>query len=998
MRRLSITVLSVAVLATLFASVQTLVSSTLASAAVAPTTNPQTDPATLDLSKNQFIDTSTIRYGNDWYFDDKIDDTFEFKSLTAKCDGQDKYTNYIAMYKNDVSSKNYASAVLHTFEPAQFTTNQCTEKKQNITLLYTDRFVMPFEFVDDKTIVTADKGLTFVKDDKSGLFLESNSQDGCVDYIKVDQPDNGTFANISVTTNFKDGFRAWSHNYFSNWWYPVDDFATTSKNSIPHTNCATRGPVKFKAATLLKNNPDTSGADTAPNVGGAGLTPSDQLSLDCQSGWNPLNWLICGVIDGMVKAVSWVDSLINSMLSIGTDGTGTDPVKIFDNVQDPASPSHGYYQAWKGFRTIAIGLIFVAGLIIIIAQETGSELVDAYTVKKTLPRLVIALVGVALSWQLMRFFVGFTNALGYGVRALIYEPFTQGTNGHLNNAVLQGGGDAAVSLMAGIAGAALGIFGLLSFVLTAALAVFVAFIVLVLRQLVVLILILTAPIAIVAYVLPNTKKIYDLWWDSLSKALLMFPIISALVAIGRVFSYVSNSAANTNSGSVSSGVQHIIGYIAYFAPYFLIPYTLKFAGGALGRLGGMVNDKSRGGFNRLSGFRANQQKKRLTNAKHRAQTRNVFRNSPEGSLRSRLNSGIQTASMLNQAGYRPSRMKSNLAGARSASELAHMAEAMEKDTFFNAIKNNDDLLNAGMEGRGTEADARKYLQDRGQTGATLETNLGLIRKAKESMGMESFMAAAAVANAGTGTGYAGGAGEMIAAVNKASGGNAAISGNLLAMAKSRAEQARRFDLSGASFGSMLEELGNIRNARTPQEFQRAVSEANVNLADRALDALGPGAILNGRGGSVENFIPAIQRRIQRAQDGVYAAAHPVDANGKAIPADRAAVEAAQRNLQQTLASTAGLYDAAAGAAPESARRLADGIMAAPVTDSQGRASTVLEMIDRNRNDLEFQQMRRELGSSTRQQYEAEMARMGTLGGDPSVSPLQPGNDPTQPRL
>src|SRR6185312_3712285 len=121
------------------------------------------------------------------------------------------------------------------------------------------------------------------------------------------------------------------------------------------------------------------------------------------------------------------------------------------------------------------------------------------------------------------------------------------------------------------------------------------------------------PVAIVAYILPNTERVYKLWWESFSKALLMFPLIAGFIAAGRVFSAVA-----LHSGGILNG---FIGFAAYFAPYFLIPATFKLAGGAIRQIGGFVNDRSRGGFDRLRNFRANQMKNRV----NRARTGGLYR-------------------------------------------------------------------------------------------------------------------------------------------------------------------------------------------------------------------------------------------------------------------------------------------------------------------------------------------------------------------------------------
>jgi hypothetical protein len=327
--------------------------------------------------------------------------------------------------------------------------------------------------------------------------------------------------------------------------------------------------------------------------------------LECNVSFNPLTWLLCPTVKGLVAIVGQVDNIIMSQLSVGSPGNGDDPNQIFcssgskatlkTKSGDEVKSCEAYKDAWKSVRNIALGLMVIAGLIVLIAQALGTELLDAYTIRKVLPRLLIAAVGITLSWELMQFFVRLSNDLGFGVRYLIYLPFR-----NIEDATLAGGGATALGLIEVTAILAMGIFGVLSFVATAALAVMIAFVVLVLREMLVIILVIFAPIAIVAYILPNTQKIYKAWWDFFSKALLMFPLIAAFIAIGRVFSVVASSS--------TSALGDMIAFVAYFAPYFLLPLTFQFAGGALRTIGGFVNDRGKGGFDRLRAYRGNKTK------------------------------------------------------------------------------------------------------------------------------------------------------------------------------------------------------------------------------------------------------------------------------------------------------------------------------------------------------------------------------------------------------
>lgn len=355
----------------------------------------------------------------------------------------------------------------------------------------------------------------------------------------------------------------------------------------------------------------TASANTA-----AAVNDSDSLSLDCNAGFNPLNWLICGAVKGMVSVLDGIDKVINNLLSVGTpdESTSGDPSQIFETgCGEDCKTGDAYHKAWVSFRNIALGLLVISGLVMIIAQALGMEILDAYTIRKVLPRLIIVSIAITLSWPILRFIVQLFNDLGYGVRFIIESPFKESLD---NTIKLGGGSGTAVALATPVAFMALGIFGLLTFVGSALLAALIAFLVLVIRQVVVILLVITAPIAFVCYILPNTQKAWKLWLNSFGGALLMFPIIAAMIAAGRAFASVAN-----NGGSGDT-IGSFIAFAAYFGPYFLIPATFKFAGGALRQIGGFVNDRGRGGFDRLRKARQENIGKRVK----AAQTGGIYRN------------------------------------------------------------------------------------------------------------------------------------------------------------------------------------------------------------------------------------------------------------------------------------------------------------------------------------------------------------------------------------
>jgi hypothetical protein len=736
--------------------------------------------------------------------------------------------------------------------------------------------------------------------------------------------------------------------------------------------------------------PGGGGAGGGAGAGGAGSTGvSCNLGISFSSvpailnSFNPLNWLLCGVLEGMDSIVIQLDQYITSWLAVGTVNTSTDdPTNIFaDNGQcsstytyTTSSGSTGtgyacnaYYTAWSSFRDLALGLLVIITLVIVIAQALGMDILDAYTIRKMLPRVVAGAIILTISWPLMRFFVTASNDLGYGVGYLLSSPFA----GITDASKLVGGGAAgANSLLASFAASAgiavIGFFGLLSFVGTAAIAVFVAFLVLVLRQIAIIMLVIFAPVAIIAYALPNTQRVFRFWWESFSKMLLMFPMIVAMITIGHIFSAISSQNP--------SFTNQVIAIIAYFAPYFMIPFTFRFSGSIMSSAGGIVNGQFNGMRGGLSKFRSGQTKQRTGNAIHRAQNGNIFRGASEDSARGGLNRAIKRGTLLNQVGYKPHRMLSSLRAAESTSANAHSIEESEKNPDFQPIKINDELLQAANHGRGTRADAREYLMEQGQTGTELEKNLAHIDKAKKSMGEHNFQIAAAVANAGTGTGFGGGASEMLETIDRVSAGDDVLASNMIKNAHAQAQQASRPDLWAPGFTESSEQLHAIHAAPDGAAHVAAIQQAQDHLADMALDKQGPGVIASGRGAqSTENLIPAMQRRLARSAQAVQTA----HASGSLEQ-----LAGAQRQFKQALASTAGLHDALGSSTPENARIFADGLMGRALP---GGTETVQSMLEDYRGDNEFIEMRREYGSAAT-----------ALQNQPAPQPTQPTSPPGGP--
>lgn len=770
---------------------------------------------------------------------------------------------------------------------------------------------------------------------------------------------------ISVPGN-KNGQCDSSHGFLSNKGLP--NTPITIHKYIP--------PPGVSSSSSLSSSSSSSSSNKIP-------------TLSCPIWGNGLNWLLCPVVSGLMVVVNAVNNLINSLLLLGVppgSSTAVTPVLIFGPLTATnATPSQitaqkGYEQAWSSFKNLALGLLVIIGLIIVISQATGFEMFDAYTIRKAMPRLVIAAIALTLSWQIMDFLIMASNELGLVTKDLILGPFS-GLSDSIN---LNGTGAVAVNLFAGGAALALGIMGLLSFVATGAIALFVALIVLILRQILIILLIIIAPIAIVAGILPNTQKAYKIWWESFSKALLMFPIIVAFLNVGRAFSAVA--AANP------SAADQLIAIIAYFLPYFLLPLTFRFAGSALSSIGGAVHSKHQGAFQRLTKFRQTQPTRRYQKAKEGQLYKGA------NPVSSSMRKAAQFAAFAPSSGFKKSKIQS----AVTAQNMHNAQKLLKEDPTFDAIKGDDTLLGAFLNG-GSEKEIKNYLAKNGNY--TNEGDLAVatanVVKARHSAPGTAGMMAAVIAQAGTGTGFKD-SGDMMEAINKVANGDTSLRASLFAVSKSQATQAGRIDQGGSSFGDGMAIMADLDAGKITK------TEARQRFTDSVIKSAPPGQHAYGKSGSVKELSEGWSRHITKLNNNLSMATTP-DEKAKA-----------ERSLAQGLATVSAIHTAMSSVAPQNAQMFADEVLNKKIsvtalpnsirnatmatTGSDGSSAATLikpeasihDVIIGHRNSsADFAEMERSYGNSA---TAAAMNAAQQQAFNPNAGPQQPVNPNAGPNF
>jgi hypothetical protein len=422
----------------------------------------------------------------------------------------------------------------------------------------------------------------------------------------------------------------------------------------------------------------------------------------------------------------------------------------------------------------------------VISQAAGLEILDAYTIRKILPRLLFAAIFITFSWDILQFLVEMSDVVGVGVRSLIYAPFEAGgASSIISVATAQNiptGTTFVVGLLTVGGALSLGILGLLSLVIGAAISALIAVFVLVFRQVLMTILVITAPFAMACYILPNTHKIWIVWRDTLVSLLMVFPIISAMIASGRVFAFTALAAGG---GGTIAG---IIAIIAYFAPYFFITKAFKFGAGILGTVHGAIKGAHGGVFNGLGNYRKQQRSSRLTQFKQGELYRNVGAGVAVNSAGRRIGYGVKGRLGIGTQGQAAAMMLEN----------QRIDQTIKNNPQLSELANNKDanlmMFLSGGTSQGLQ-NAAGYMRSKGVSEDDINSSTAYVNAVGLSKA-NSMAALKTMTLTKSGAVDAGDWETVKLGIDNLAGGNSEMKNSLTGMATANSRAAGRLDLGG----------------------------------------------------------------------------------------------------------------------------------------------------------------------------------------------------------
>lgn len=325
----------------------------------------------------------------------------------------------------------------------------------------------------------------------------------------------------------------------------------------------------------------TTNKDTCVKNGGVWNTSTNQCDEKASTCIiTGIGWIVCPVMNFVAEINDKMSEMISQLLSF--DGS----ILQTGNANTNKTAT---YKAWSEFRNIA-NVAFVIAFVVIILSQVSSIGVSNYGIKRLFPKLLISAILVNLSFIICSLFVDISNVLGYGVKGMM-DAILQSITGASNpptilwkdtiSKLLAGGalaaGTAGVTIAAILTEGGMGLIALATpIILAALLALLMIVIILVARQALIILLVVVAPLAFVAYLLPNTEQWYKKWQKLFLTLLMLFPIVSFVFSGSRLASRI---IASLGGGwvIVALGVESI--------PLFVVPGLLKGSLVAAGTLG-----------------------------------------------------------------------------------------------------------------------------------------------------------------------------------------------------------------------------------------------------------------------------------------------------------------------------------------------------------------------------------------------------------------------------
>jgi hypothetical protein len=457
------------------------------------------------------------------------------------------------------------------------------------------------------------------------------------------------------------------------------------RNKSDPTYCSVHYPPGQTDSQITAMKPKSDACEYGAKVATAesGTTTIDTTgneSKDPKStcGITGVGWIVCPVMTFLA------DVMDNTFKFLADSFLSTDP-----EVFKIGSPTQKAWSIFLNYANVAFVIVF---MIIIYSQITSAG-IGNYGIKKMLPRLIVSAILVNISYYICQAAIDLSNVLGYSILNL-FSTVTDSVPKAATAGTIDWSSNISKILMVG-AGAGLLIALGGSFLIAALLAAAMIVLILLARKAFLILLVVLAPLAFVAYLLPNTESLFTRWRKMFTSLLMVFPIIALVFGASKLAAAIISSSDPTNM------VTQLMGLGITVIPLFVVIPLLKAAVAAVPVIGGKLQGMSNKATGRASSAGQKGMRNRWDNSylsrqgKIRAKDRDVRKamiaggtysgRNPLHRVRSKVFGAVNRAGISGDAGDKLSTQGAGLADAEFNESVKAAASSQKDWTVADAV-------------------------------------------------------------------------------------------------------------------------------------------------------------------------------------------------------------------------------------------------------------------------------------------------------------------------
>ncbi len=359
----------------------------------------------------------------------------------------------------------------------------------------------------------------------------------------------------------------------------IIDIKDKVNNDYSYINWKPLSSSEKDAIQKVLNNPDKSqirACKIDPTLNTAVTSQNRDFVCQVEGG---LGWTLCGTAKPLLDGFDWGYNILSSIMGIKSHLVG--------HKDDDAN--NKTFQIWQIASQIANIVAIIALLVIILSQATGLG-ISNYGVKKMLPKLIVAVILINLSFFAIRLLVEVSNIVGSG----LYNTLINITGLKIHDTNLVNSAVMKASFWNDFINSALDIITLIVMSFLWAIAIIVQLFVMVGRDAALILATVFAPIAVVLYTMPNTQKIVSFWARTIGFALLLYPMMALIFGVSRIAFLISQ---NTDSGFINGLISHTM----LILPFLISPFIVVKTGKFVPMIGGLVSKASKWSNGLLTG-------------------------------------------------------------------------------------------------------------------------------------------------------------------------------------------------------------------------------------------------------------------------------------------------------------------------------------------------------------------------------------------------------------